>query len=182
MSDPSFPSKAAKRLCKDIFTFVANRLLNLLVLFADLVLSVINLATVDKNKPVGNVGRWGGYVPPKQGDSRCSCPALNALANHGILPHDGQNIQFLNLSETVYQTYGLSPTASMLLTVFGGNLEDIRPFLTEERLPDNWEPCIRHQMGLTIMELSSVALGVELGIMEEIDGTLDQANPDRDTY
>lgn len=31
----------------------------------------------------GAGGRWPEYVAPKEGDSRCSCPALNAMANHG---------------------------------------------------------------------------------------------------
>ncbi|KAH8897324.1 Cloroperoxidase [Thozetella sp. PMI_491] len=32
------------------------------------------------------------YVSPLPGDSRSPCPGLNALANHGYLPHDGRNI------------------------------------------------------------------------------------------
>ncbi len=51
--------------------------------------------------------------------------------------------------------------------------------LTEERLPDNWAPRIRYQNGLTMMEFCSVVIEVELGIQEEIDGTLAQAFPDR---
>jgi hypothetical protein len=44
------------------------------------------------NKPVGKVipeghpgfgGKWPEYIAPKDGDSRCSCPGLNAMANHG---------------------------------------------------------------------------------------------------
>jgi len=31
----------------------------------------------------GAGGKWPEYVPPKESDSRCSCPALNAMANHG---------------------------------------------------------------------------------------------------
>jgi hypothetical protein len=31
----------------------------------------------------GAGGNWPEYIPPKEGDSRCCCPALNALANHG---------------------------------------------------------------------------------------------------
>lgn len=31
----------------------------------------------------GAGGIWPEYVAPKEGDSRCSCPGLNALANHG---------------------------------------------------------------------------------------------------
>ena len=32
------------------------------------------------------------WSPPAGSDVRSPCPALNALANHGILPHSGQNI------------------------------------------------------------------------------------------
>lgn len=56
----------------------------------DAVLAVLNLVT--PSKPVGKVtpeghpgfgGKWPEYVPSGEGDSRCSCPALNAMANHG---------------------------------------------------------------------------------------------------
>jgi hypothetical protein len=56
----------------------------------DLSLTLINL--VIPNRAVGKVtpeghpgfgGNWPEYIPPKEGDSRCSCPALNAMANHG---------------------------------------------------------------------------------------------------
>ena len=29
-------------------------------------------------------GTWPKYIAPKDGDSRCACPALNAMANHGL--------------------------------------------------------------------------------------------------
>lgn len=55
--------------------------------------SVMFLANfVLPKRPVGKVvplghpganGQWPEYVPRKEGDSRCSCPALNAMANHG---------------------------------------------------------------------------------------------------
>lgn len=53
-------------------------------------LTLVNLVTPNKPKghvvPEGHPGfgsKWPEYVPPKEGDSRCSCPALNAMANHG---------------------------------------------------------------------------------------------------
>lgn len=56
----------------------------------DLSLCVVNLFTFKRKvghvTPKGHPGEggvWPEYVPPKQGDSRCSCPALNAMANHG---------------------------------------------------------------------------------------------------
>jgi hypothetical protein len=58
----------------------------------DISLSLINLITfkrkvgrvTPKDKP-GEGGVWPEYIPPRAGDSRCSCPALNAMANHGLL-------------------------------------------------------------------------------------------------
>lgn len=32
----------------------------------------------------GAGGLWPTYEPAREGDSRCSCPALNAMANHGM--------------------------------------------------------------------------------------------------
>ena len=52
--------------------------------------TIVNLVTfrrkvghvTPKGQP-GEGGAWPEYRPPQQGDSRCSCPALNAMANHG---------------------------------------------------------------------------------------------------
>ncbi|KAF7977958.1 hypothetical protein HWV62_11780 [Athelia sp. TMB] len=52
---------------------------------------------VPKGHP-GFGGKWPEYIPPKEGDSRCSCPGLNAMANHGILNRDGRNIRFVDLN------------------------------------------------------------------------------------
>ena len=32
----------------------------------------------------GYGGHWPEYKPPEEGDSRSSCPGLNAMANHGM--------------------------------------------------------------------------------------------------
>ena len=47
-------------------------------------------------------------------------------------------------------------------------MQDLRPFLLEERLPDGWQPRIRHPMGLTMAEFNQTALKVEFGIKEEL--------------
>jgi len=53
-------------------------------------LTFLNLLTPNRSEghvvPEGHPGfggKWPEYVSPKDGDSRCSCPALNAMANHG---------------------------------------------------------------------------------------------------
>ena len=57
----------------------------------DFGLFLLNLVTpnlkIDHVTPPGYPGadgNWPEYIPPKDGDSRCSCPALNTLANHGM--------------------------------------------------------------------------------------------------
>ncbi|KIK68251.1 hypothetical protein GYMLUDRAFT_709877 [Collybiopsis luxurians FD-317 M1] len=83
----------------------------------DFFLTLFNAAT--PNLKVGHIvpeghpgagGRWPEYVPPGEGDSRSACPMLNAMANHGILPHDGKNISFITLNETVRATYNFAPS------------------------------------------------------------------------
>ncbi|KAJ6619233.1 Chloroperoxidase [Mycena sp. CBHHK59/15] len=88
-------------------------------------LTLINLIT--PKKKVGHVvphgkpgadGKWPEFVPPKEGDSRSCCPALNALANHGILPHDGRNISFSEMTRTVRETYNFASTFSYFVPNF----------------------------------------------------------------
>ncbi|KAI9459320.1 Cloroperoxidase [Russula earlei] len=62
-----------------------------------------------KGQP-GEGGIWPEYAPPRKGDSRCSCPALNAMANHGIIPRDGRDVSFRELSSLIRSTYNFSPT------------------------------------------------------------------------
>jgi len=83
----------------------------------DIVLTLYNLVTPNLAQgtvvPAGHPGaggKWPEYVQPKDGDSRSACPALNAMANHGILPHDGRNITFKELNRTVRATYNFAPT------------------------------------------------------------------------
>lgn len=57
-----------------------------------------------------------------------------------------------------------------MLTIFGGRVKDLRPFLLEERIPDGWQSRVRHMMGLTMAEFNKTVLNVELGIKEEVWG------------
>ncbi|KAK6078669.1 hypothetical protein SCUP234_06007 [Seiridium cupressi] len=57
------------------------------------------------------VAEYPSWHPPGPGDARGPCPMLNALANHGLLPHDGKDYTHdlivstfnatLNIEETV---------------------------------------------------------------------------------
>jgi len=279
----SFVATASSRIVSGAFSGITDVLLNIAVISWDVLLALLNV--ILPNRPVTKVvphscpganGQWPRYVPPQEGDSRCSCPALNAMANHGILPHSGKNVSFRDLNTKVRETYNFAPSfcffvpntianilcrnywtdrfdlsdidvhngiehdasllrediyfepdqskisvrlcqellssgtgengaftipdlsrlltkrraeskamnptfsnsfqhklfgssnASTLLTIFGGKMDDIRPFLLEERLPEGWQPRIRHPFGLTIAEFNNTVLRVELGVKEGV--------------
>lgn len=115
----------------------------------DVSLSVINLVTPNRREghvtPKGHLGfegHWPEFVPPAEGDSRCSCPALNAMANHGesslvlhitlqgflivhllgILPHDGKNIQFKEMGRLIRATYNFSPSFCYFVPNFAAKM------------------------------------------------------------
>jgi len=96
---------------------IQSILLNVYIFSYDPFLTLFNV--ILPNKPIGKVtpkghpgfgGKWPEWVPRKEGDSRCSCPALNAMANHGILPHDGRNIKFTEMTQKIRTTYNFSST------------------------------------------------------------------------
>lgn len=285
---------ALKRISRGLGSALGGLLINGVLFPVDFLLFLFNLLTPDHKAgrliPEGHPGfggKWPEFVPPGEGDSRCSCPALNAMANHGILPHSGRNISFRELGRLVRETYNFAPTfcffvpnyaanmlnrsywkdsfdladldahnciehdasllrvdaevdpdqgkiaqhlverllaagtgkngnltkkdlslllgarrveskknnpkfsqafihrmfgssnASTMLTIFGGRMDDLRPFLTEERLPDGWESRIRHRMGLSMLEFNLTVLPVELGISEEVNGSFEAAGRER---
>jgi hypothetical protein len=73
-----------------MFSAIANTFVNITIFSWDVVLTLYNLVTPNLAKgkvvPAGQPGAggiWPEYIPPKDGDSRSACPALNAMANHG---------------------------------------------------------------------------------------------------
>ncbi|RDB17095.1 putative sterigmatocystin biosynthesis peroxidase stcC [Hypsizygus marmoreus] len=99
------------------------------VLVWDISLTVLNLVTPSRKvgyvTPTGHPGEggvWPEYIAPKEGDSRCSCPALNAMANHGILPRDGRDISFKELNRTIRATYNFAPTFCFFVPNFAANM------------------------------------------------------------
>lgn len=59
------------------------------------------------------------FQPPSTGDSRSPCPALNAAANHGYLPHSGRNLGIFQLTRSISELYGLSYPLAALLSIGG---------------------------------------------------------------
>jgi len=109
--------------------FVTILIKNLYIFAWDFVLEVINVLTpnwrrghVTPRGTPGARGKWPQYVAPMEGDSRSSCPALNAMANHGILPHDGKNIRFDELPGKIDAAFNVAPTVSFFVTNLAAKL------------------------------------------------------------
>jgi hypothetical protein len=55
------------------------------------------------------------FVPESADDVRSPCPALNSLANHNYLPHDGRGINIIRVLMAIKRVYGLSfPLAAFI--------------------------------------------------------------------
>ncbi|KDQ56716.1 hypothetical protein JAAARDRAFT_36206 [Jaapia argillacea MUCL 33604] len=126
---PSLVINATGRLTSSVFSGISTVFLYSGVFTWDFILAVLNLFTFNKKKGKvvpkgcpGEGGVWPAFVPPKKGDSRSACPALNVMANHGILPHDGRNITFRNLSTLVRQTYNFGPSFCFFVPWFSAQL------------------------------------------------------------
>lgn len=48
--------------------------------------------------------------------------------------------------------------SELIYSIFGGDVEDLRIWLNEERLPDGWEPKNREAYGLTVTVRSILSL------------------------
>jgi hypothetical protein len=111
------------------FLSPVTRLFSSIYIFSwDTVLVFGNL--VFPNRPPGQIvpeghpgfgGKWPEHIPANEGDSRCSCPALNAMANHGIVSHDGRDLSFVELTQKLEATYNLAPTFCVYLGKYIAN-------------------------------------------------------------
>jgi len=108
---------ALKRIFGGIGSFLGNLGSAGYVFAWDFGLFLLNL--VSFKRKVGKVtlqghpgfgGVWPEYIAPKDTDSRSACPALNALSNHGILPRDGRNITYPQMSAAIRNVYNFAPS------------------------------------------------------------------------
>ena len=90
MSVPPFIAVALSRIVFAVYSGAVGHLTTAAVFIWDAGLAIYNLfaSNLPPHKVVpegfpGASGVWPQYVPPREGDSRGSCPALNAMANHG---------------------------------------------------------------------------------------------------
>jgi hypothetical protein len=95
---------ALRRIGRGILSSLSDDIFFLGLVVWDLSLAFVNLITfkrkVGRVTPKGQPGEggvWPEYTYPREGDSRCACPALNAMANHGLLsPFILSTLAFLN--------------------------------------------------------------------------------------
>ncbi|KAN0092225.1 Cloroperoxidase [Hyaloscypha variabilis] len=111
-----------------ILNKITGFFINLFIFSWDFWLLIFNLLTpslkpghVVPSHAAGHNLTWPEYIPPKEGDSRSACPMLNALANHGILPHDGRNITFKELNTKVRQTFNFAPSFCFFVPKFSAD-------------------------------------------------------------
>ncbi len=83
-------------------------------LFSVLALNSLALAAID----------FENWAPPAPGDMRGPCPALNSLANHHLIPHDGKNLTVSVLVEALTGAFNLSPELATIVSQLGVNTAD----------------------------------------------------------
>jgi hypothetical protein len=126
---------------------------------------------------------WPEYVAPIEGDSRSACPMLNALANHGILPHDGKNIPFKELNIKVRQTFNFAPSFCFFVPKFAAD------FLNRSYWKDTFDladlslhNAIEHDASLTRHDVALVPdqgkpdLQLVNDLLNEASGTLESGS------
>ncbi|KAH7136182.1 Peroxidase, family 2-domain-containing protein [Dendryphion nanum] len=59
------------------------------------------------------------WAPPGPGDIRGPCPAMNSMANHHIIPHNGKNLTVALLAEALAGTFNLSPEMGTIVSTIG---------------------------------------------------------------
>lgn len=111
------------------FSSVSRLFFDVGILSWDILLTLSNL--VRRNRRIGHVtpeghpgygGHWPEYRPPNETDSRCSCPALNAMANHGIISRSGRKISFVEVGYHIRATYNFSPTFCSFVPHFAAHM------------------------------------------------------------
>ncbi|KAF2430733.1 Cloroperoxidase [Tothia fuscella] len=74
------------------------------------------MAAPPEGHPEIDYTKWS---PPGPGDVRSPCPAINALANHGILPHNGKGITKDMAIKAICQSINFNPTLASVFATGG---------------------------------------------------------------
>ncbi|KAK4554220.1 hypothetical protein LTR86_008748 [Recurvomyces mirabilis] len=142
-----------------IFKKVGETLVDLSVIAWDNGIALANLFAPKLKEgevvPAGAPGhqrKWPEYVPPGPGDSRSACPMLNAMANHGILPHDGKNISFPEMNHKIRATFNFGASFCYFVPNFSArflNRSYSKDKFDLEDLSLHAENAIEHDASLT---------------------------------
>lgn len=171
-----------------ILTKVGDGIVDLSVIVWDNVIALLNLVApklkqgeVVPRGAAGHRGIWPEYVPPKDGDSRSACPMLNAMANHGILPHDGKNITFTELNQKVRQTFNFAASFCFFVPNFSARFLE-RSYSNDcfdlADLSLHADNAIEHDASLTRQDVALVQdqgkpdLGLVRDLLEEATGKM----------
>ncbi|KAJ7350694.1 Cloroperoxidase, partial [Mycena albidolilacea] len=118
-----------------------------------------------------------GFIPPKPTDLRGPCPALNALANHGYLPRNGQNITIRSVLQASQDVYNIDPAVLTGVAKLG---------LLTSNEPDSFTLNDLKLHGTIEFDASlsrgDFALGDNTRFNETIFSTLANSNPGVDYY
>ncbi|OBT76327.1 hypothetical protein VF21_03326 [Pseudogymnoascus sp. 05NY08] len=170
---------------------VTGVFLNLFVFAWDFNLFILNILTpsykpghVVPGHAAGHALSWPEYIPPKDGDSRSACPMLNAMANHGILPHDGKNITFKDLNVKIRQTFNFAPTFCFFVPKFAADFLNRSYWSGHFDLAElSLHNAIEHDGSLTRQDAALVPdqgkpdLGLVKELLEEATGTMPDGSP-----
>ncbi|KAG0703590.1 Chloroperoxidase [Suillus ampliporus] len=111
------------------FSSVSDFFFDVWIKIWDMSLTFLNL--IRWKRPIGHVtpeghpgygGHWPEFKPPQEGDSRCACPALNAMANHGIISRSGRGISIAELNHQVHATFNFSTSFSNYTMHFAAHM------------------------------------------------------------
>jgi len=71
-----------------------------------------------------------------------------------------------SLTYSFFHKFFGSGNAAFMYSLFGGDVKDLRVWLTEERFPDKWEPKVRWSYGHTIVFAQKTTIEVEFNTHE----------------
>lgn len=63
--------------------------------------------------------RFLTHKPAQPGESRSSCPAMNTLANHDFLPHNGKKLTIEDVITACFEGFGASPESCGFICLAG---------------------------------------------------------------
>ncbi|KAF8338995.1 Chloroperoxidase [Cantharellus anzutake] len=95
-------------ILKDLWNFFYLQTWDTCLVFINLLAPKIKKGEMYKEGQPGYKGIWPEFIRPNpETDSRSPCPGLNAMANHGIIPRNGRNIELSSLAEALEKTWNL---------------------------------------------------------------------------